>query len=642
MATSIANLNVMLSANVSRFSAGLAKASKPLDSFVSKVGGLGLKLGGLAAAGGALVGIGSLAAGFGLGIKLAAEYEQAQVAMTTLLGSAAQADKMLGDLSKFAASTPFQFPELQKAATQLIAFGEDADNVVPTLKAIGDVAAGVGQPIGEIAELYGKARVQGRLFGEDINQLVGRGIPIISELAKQFGVAESEVKNLVSSGQVNFGHLQKAFVNLTAEGGKFAGLMDAQSKTLSGVFSTLQDNVSLALRDMAMSLMTGIDIKGLVGQLNAAMPVIQAITQAAAQLAVQGLGKVGEYLTALNGQGGRTGNIVMTAMELGAKGVAYLLDMVDGAIYGYRNLQLGVAKFQRFVFSGYQKLLTLAAKLPDWMGGGLASNVAGIADMFAANLNDEIKSLEGKINKSLVAPSNAEQVTTWFKQVKDQANAAAQATTSTAQAIRLVTPGEGLPKVSKEVQKVTDTLDDLQSKVSTFGQTDAQKQLASLASLGASDDDIAKARTLLAQLEKLDAMKRSQDDMAKAGEQVFSATRSPMEKYESKIGELSNLLNAGAINWDTYGRAVRSAREELEGAAGVGTPEAPRAIRAGSADARRFAFDSSRGMRQLRDDLPKKALQEHKQANTLLDDIRRNTRNLTVATAGQAVEVMEF
>ena len=110
MATSIANLNVVLSANISRFTSGLAKASKPIDSFVGKVGSMGAKLGGLAAAGGALVGVGSLAAGLGLGIKLAAEYEQAEVAMTTMLGSADDAKRLLGDLSDFAAATPVSVP----------------------------------------------------------------------------------------------------------------------------------------------------------------------------------------------------------------------------------------------------------------------------------------------------------------------------------------------------------------------------------------------------------------------------------------------------------------------------------------------------------------------------------------------------
>ena len=65
---------------------------------------------------------------------------------------------------------------------------------------VGDIAAGTNQDFNELAVVFGKAKVQGRLFGEDINQLTGRGIPIIGEFAKQFGVAEGEVKKLVSEG----------------------------------------------------------------------------------------------------------------------------------------------------------------------------------------------------------------------------------------------------------------------------------------------------------------------------------------------------------------------------------------------------------------------------------------------------------
>lgn len=62
---------------------------------------------------------------------------------------------------------------------------------------IGDVAAGIHAPIGEIAEDAGEATVNGRLFADDINQLTRRGGPIIQELAKQFGVTDTEVKKLV-------------------------------------------------------------------------------------------------------------------------------------------------------------------------------------------------------------------------------------------------------------------------------------------------------------------------------------------------------------------------------------------------------------------------------------------------------------
>ena len=195
------------------------------------------------------------------GIVLAAGLEQAEVAFTTLLGSGEAASKMMQDLQTFAASTPFQFTELADGAKMLAAFNVETEDIIPTMQRLGDVSAGIGAPIGEIAEIYGKAKVQGRLFMEDINQLTGRGIPVIQELAKQFGVTDDAVRELVSSGQVNFSHLEEAFISLTSEGGKFEGMMEAQSQTLDGLWSTAKDNVLMSLAAVGDALIEAFDLK---------------------------------------------------------------------------------------------------------------------------------------------------------------------------------------------------------------------------------------------------------------------------------------------------------------------------------------------------------------------------------------------
>jgi tape measure domain-containing protein len=258
-------LTVTLGADITALKRALAGATELVSASARRMGKMtgaglaGLGKGGAAtlskgfdlAAVGLKVGIGAALAGgaaaMGVGVKAvtsAANFEQTKVAFTTLIGDAAKAEQTLAKLRQLGAETPFEFPELADAGRKLIAFGESADTVPETLRRIGDVSAGVQAPIGEIAEIYGKARVQGRLFAEDINQLTGRGIPIIGELAKQFGVNESQVKKLVESGQVGFPQIEKAFINMTGTGGKFSGMMEAQSKTTSGLFSTLKDTVN--------------------------------------------------------------------------------------------------------------------------------------------------------------------------------------------------------------------------------------------------------------------------------------------------------------------------------------------------------------------------------------------------------------
>ncbi len=214
-----------------------------------------------AAAVGATAAIGGLVGLAGKSIALAAGFEQTEVAFATMLGSADKAKNLMKDLFEFSAKTPFQFAEVSAAAKSLMAFGVSAEDVKDTLRRLGDVAAGINAPVGEIAEIYGKAKVQGRLFAEDINQLTGRGIPIIQELAKVLGVTEGEVKSMVEAGKVGFPELEKAFQGMTDKGGKFAGMMEAQSQTLAGLWSSLKDNVELALAGIGKSLVENLDLK---------------------------------------------------------------------------------------------------------------------------------------------------------------------------------------------------------------------------------------------------------------------------------------------------------------------------------------------------------------------------------------------
>lgn len=182
------------------------------------------------------------------GVALNVEYERVRTSLTVLLKDAENADALLGKLNQFAAETPFQTDQINQAATSLLAFGESEQTVIDRLREIGTLSAGTGKDFNELTSIYGKARVAGVLYAEDINQLVEAGIPIIQEFAKQMGVSESQVKKLASEGKIGFNQLQTAFENLTTGDGQFAGLLEAQSKTLGGQLSTLKDNASQLLR----------------------------------------------------------------------------------------------------------------------------------------------------------------------------------------------------------------------------------------------------------------------------------------------------------------------------------------------------------------------------------------------------------
>ena len=174
------------------------------------------------------------------GVKSAQQLEVFQRSLETLTGNAEAARDVFEELYEFDTSTTFTWPSLTKATTLLAAFNVESQDLIPTLSRLGDISAAVNMNIDELAEIYGKAKVQGRLFMEDINQLSGRGIPIVQELAAQFGVAESEIRGMVSEGRVGFADIEQAFTTMTSEGGRFFEMMKTQTDTSEGRMMALR------------------------------------------------------------------------------------------------------------------------------------------------------------------------------------------------------------------------------------------------------------------------------------------------------------------------------------------------------------------------------------------------------------------
>lgn len=192
-------------------------------------------------------------------IDLAASMQATEVAFGIFLGDAKQAKALMKDIWQFAAKTPFEMPELTDAAKSLLAYGESGKSVMETLRKIGDVSSGLSVPIQEMAQVYGRARVQGRAYARDLHELTNRGVPIIQELAKQFGVADDAVMKLAENGDVQFKNIEQAFTSLSAKGGKFADMMSKQSQITQGLASTLRDNIGKIERDFGEVLLPAVE-----------------------------------------------------------------------------------------------------------------------------------------------------------------------------------------------------------------------------------------------------------------------------------------------------------------------------------------------------------------------------------------------
>lgn len=177
-------------------------------------------------------------------ITLADNLEQAKNAFTTMLWSAEQAETMLENLSDFAAKTPFELPEVRQNAKQLLAMGVSAENVIPTMKALGDVASGTGADMSRLAMNFGQVMTQGKLTSRELKDFQVNGVPILDELAKNAGKSKEELQNMITAGQISAEEVARAFETMTSEGWKFADMMATQSSTLTGQWSNFQDQLA--------------------------------------------------------------------------------------------------------------------------------------------------------------------------------------------------------------------------------------------------------------------------------------------------------------------------------------------------------------------------------------------------------------
>lgn len=226
-------------------------------------------------------------------IQVRGEFQQLEVAFTTMLGSSEKANVLMAQLTETAAKTPFDLQGVANGARQLLAYGTSAEDVNETLIRLGNIAAGLSQPLGDLVYLYGTTMTQGRLYTQDLNQFTGRGIPMIKELAKEFGVAESEIKGMVEAGMIGFPEVQKVIQNLTNEGGMFFNLMQEQSKTITGQISNIGDSFSMMLNDIGKAN------EGIINDALSSVSYLIENYEKVGKILIELVGTYGAYRTAL-------------------------------------------------------------------------------------------------------------------------------------------------------------------------------------------------------------------------------------------------------------------------------------------------------------------------------------------------------
>jgi hypothetical protein len=356
-------------------------------------------MGGVAAA----LSVGTLAV---KSFNAAADQESTISAFKTLLGSLEKAKTLAAELTRFADVTPFEPEPVLSAGRALLAFGFAQERVIPTLTMLGDVASGLKIPLEELVDVYGRNIVQGRLFARDIYQFQSRGIPIISALAKVLKVADSEVLKMVENGMVGTDQLEKAFLNLTAAGGKFAGGMAEQARTVNGLMSTLRGYVTALFREFGTPVNSA-----LKPMIESSIALVKGLGPMAADFGTKVAGAL-NLVTDLF-KSGTLLETIQLALSVGfGKGVNALVGYLRGAVTGFIMAMgagltaiFGVNFWKIFLAGANMAILKLGAimltifKTPvDYIAAGLK-----VAMQHVINAGESMHEMFGKAANVIVA-----------------------------------------------------------------------------------------------------------------------------------------------------------------------------------------------------------------------------------------------
>jgi tape measure domain-containing protein len=243
-----------------------------------------------------------IGAGIGAMVRLGAQAESVNVAFTTLVGSERKAAEMLGQINDFASRSPFGKMDLTQSAQTMLNFGVETGKVLPLLRQLGDISGGDKDKMSALSLVMGQVSSTGYLMGQDLLQFINAGFNPIQELSQMTGISVDKLKDKMAKGQITYRNVEQAIAHATDAGGKFNGMMDKQSQTLSGKFSTLMDIVKQGAIGLSQSVNT--PIAEVVDKITAAIPKVFAVLQSVFSAIAAGIGFVVRFRTAFMLLGG--------------------------------------------------------------------------------------------------------------------------------------------------------------------------------------------------------------------------------------------------------------------------------------------------------------------------------------------------
>ena len=201
--------------------------------------------------------------------------------------------RLFNDIKEFAVKTPMQMNDLAKGAQTLLSFNIAAEEVMPTLRALGDISMGDAQRFNSLTLAFAQMSSTGKLMGQDLLQMINAGFNPLSVISEQTGKSIGTLKEEMAAGAISADMIKKAFMDATAEGGKFHGMLETQSKGIQGSISNLEG----AVQDMFNKI--GEQSQGIItGSIQAATELVQNYEEVGRVIA-ELIATVGVYKAAL-------------------------------------------------------------------------------------------------------------------------------------------------------------------------------------------------------------------------------------------------------------------------------------------------------------------------------------------------------
>ena len=177
----------------------------------------------------------------GMGINYNAEIETYLTRLETLTGSADKANSILDQIKQDALKTPFDVASLVQGESLLLSTGISAEQARNDIINLGNAISASGGGNAELSRMavnLQQIKNVGKASALDIKQFAYAGIDIYGLLADSMGITKEEATDL----DVSYEMLSEALSKASAEGGKYYGAMEKQSKTMSGASSNLKES----------------------------------------------------------------------------------------------------------------------------------------------------------------------------------------------------------------------------------------------------------------------------------------------------------------------------------------------------------------------------------------------------------------